>query len=538
VLAALVTATCPLYALVARQAMTDMAFVGPMTLALAFGALAVHGDDNAELPRRRLRSLSWPHHGLFYAALALFVRQRRAAAPRGLDRSALQVPWNGRQVTMYGAVAMIPYWIGFVAAALLMARARRRSPLYLYLAASLCGLAVLGKGLAGLGLPVIIFAAYLVASGSWRELGRRRLVVPLVVSLLACAVVAVPWHHAMIIRHGWQWWNELFGDNHWRRLMIGRHGRQGDVRVLPARARLRRAALGGARARGAGGGGDGGARRSEAAGGARVRRRVVRGGVRARLALHDQVPPLRAARRPGLAILVGCLLDRWLEAPRGRAAVAVAVVGTPLLLLVFADLLSAPNASQRFLWLFSYDYVHSPRGRAWPDVLDFRTPLAVFAAALALAGLALSWRRARRWAVGAFAVVAVLFTFFLLDDFMVKVAPYWSQKEAIAAYYRLRRSPDERLVAYRLFWRGETFYTKNAIYEGDADERTMFDSDDDSADKALRTWLDRHRGRRHYFLFEASRRYSLEQLLPPDARASFRLVDQPNNKFLLAAADL
>ena len=53
ILAALVLATSPMYALVSRQAMTDMAFVGPMTLALALGALALFDDDDAELPRRQ-----------------------------------------------------------------------------------------------------------------------------------------------------------------------------------------------------------------------------------------------------------------------------------------------------------------------------------------------------------------------------------------------------------------------------------------------------------------------------------------------------
>jgi 4-amino-4-deoxy-L-arabinose transferase-like glycosyltransferase len=538
VLATIVTATCPFYALVARQAMTDMAFVGPMTLALAFGALAIHDSDEPDLPRRRLRAFTWPHHGLFYGALALFAV---AAVPQLLVDSIdlrVQVPWGGRQATMFGVVAMIPYWIGFVATVLLMARARRRSPLYLYLAASLCGLGVLGKGLAGLGLPVIIFTAYVVASGSWRELGRRRLVVPILVSLLACAVVAVPWHHAMIIRHGWPWWNELFGDNHWRRLMIGRWGDKGTFEyflrelgfgVLPWVA-LAPAALGVAVM---GERGDPKRRAALAFGAVWFVAAYALVSLSMTKFHHYVLPAV-----PGLGILIGCLLDRWLDAPRGRAAVAVVLAGTPLLLLIFADVLAAQNASQRFLWLFSYDYIHSPRGRAWPDALDFRTPLTVFAVAFALATLALTWGRARRWAVGALAVVAVLFTFFLLDDFMPKVAPYWSQKEAVATYYRLRRSPDEHLIAYRLFWRGETFYTKNAIYEGDPDERTMFDSDDDSADKALRTWLDRHRGRRHYFLFEASRRYTLEQQLPAYARASFRLVDQPNNKFLLAVADL
>ena len=31
----------------------------------------------------------------------------------------------------------------------------------------------------------------------------------------------------MYVRHGQAWWSELFGDNHWRRLMVGRHGDRG-----------------------------------------------------------------------------------------------------------------------------------------------------------------------------------------------------------------------------------------------------------------------------------------------------------------------
>ena len=46
-------------------------------------------------------------------------------------------------------------------------------------------------------------------------------------AVIAFAVVAVPWHHAMLIRHGMPFWDELFGDNHWRRMVIGRHGDRG-----------------------------------------------------------------------------------------------------------------------------------------------------------------------------------------------------------------------------------------------------------------------------------------------------------------------
>ena len=49
----------------------------------------------------------------------------------------------------------------------------------------------------------------------------------ILLALLAVAVVAVPWHHAMLVRHGKPFWDELYGDNHWRRLVVGRHGDRG-----------------------------------------------------------------------------------------------------------------------------------------------------------------------------------------------------------------------------------------------------------------------------------------------------------------------
>jgi 4-amino-4-deoxy-L-arabinose transferase-like glycosyltransferase len=537
-LAAVVAATCPFYALIARQAMTDFAFVAPMTVALAMAALALH-DEDLELPRRRWGPLSWPHHPLFYAGGALFLV---ATVPQlVVDALALrvQVPWGGRLVTMYGAVAMLPYDAGVVLVLAGMARVRRRAPLLLVLAGTLCGLAVLGKGLAGVALPAVVFLAHLVVSGAWREILGRRLLLPLGLALLAAAVVAVPWHHAMIIRHGWAWWNEMFGDNHWRRLVMGRHGDRGTFEyflrelgygMLPWVALLP-AAVGSA----------------VAARGAEPRRRalVALGATWAVVAyavvslsmtkFHHYVLPAV----PGLALVIGCLLDDWWAGRGRRAGLALVLCGLPLLGLVMADLAGTGNAAQRFLWLFSYDYVYSPRGRAWPAALDFRPALIGFGIAFAAGALALGWARSRRAAVGGLAAAAVLFTFFLIDRFMPAVAPFWSQKGVIAAYFQQRRSADERLVAFHMFWRGETFYTRNAIFEGPEEERTVFDSDDlQVADEGLRAWIGRHRGQRHYFLFEPSYGGHLQRLLPADAQASWTVVPQPNDKFMLARADL
>jgi hypothetical protein len=160
----------------------------------------------------------------------------------------------------------------------------------------------------------------------------------------------------------------------------------------------------------------------------------------------------------------------------------------------------------------------------------------VFSIVFALATVALAVPRVRKWAPWGLSSAAVVFTFYLLDHFMPTVAPSWSQKGPIATYYRERSSPEERLIAYQLYWRGETFYTSNEIYEGPNEERTVFDQD--GADDRLKDWVSRHRGRSAYFLYERHQESRIKNLLPAEARGSFNVVDQQNNKFSLARADL
>jgi 4-amino-4-deoxy-L-arabinose transferase-like glycosyltransferase len=467
----------------------------------------------------------------------------------------VEVPWGGGTIKMYGAVAMIPYYLGFIAFLFLAARTRYLAPLYLYPAAILCGLAVLAKGLAGLGLPLIVFISYLAFTWNWRRLRRAQLLYGVLVSLLALALVAVPWHHAMLVRHGLPFWNELFGDNHWRRMVIGRHGDRGSFEyflrelgygMLPWLA-LAPAALGWAVLR-----------RSAAVGAAPVmpagslhapstaeerRQGIIWLGAIwfvsayavvsvSMTKFHHYVLPAI----PGLAIVIGCFIDDLLRRRATRTAAVTALLGVPLLVLVTVDLVGAKNSSQHFLWLFCYDYIHSAHGRPWPDKLDFGNTLIAFCAIFGLAALALVHPRLRRWAAVGLGVAAVAFTFFLLDGYMRDVAPYWSQKGPLASYYRHRASPQERLIAYQMYWRGETFYSKNEIYEGAPEDRTVFDQD--GADEKLKEWLGRNRGHRHFFLFERGQQGHLQGLLPPEAHDSFKVLDDSNNKFSLAQADL
>jgi 4-amino-4-deoxy-L-arabinose transferase-like glycosyltransferase len=538
VLAAVALATAPMYSLVARQAMTDMAFVGPMTMALALAALAL-GERDEPLPRRGRGLRSWPHHPLFYGAVGLFLF---ATIPQIIvDSVQLRVfiPLGDRELRMYGVVAMIPYIVGIALFVFLAARTRYKGPLYLYMAATLCGLAVLAKGLAGLGLPLIVFALFLTVTGGWRRLGEGQLRYGVLVATLALVVVSFPWHHAMLIRHGAPFWDELFGDNHWRRMVIGRHGDRGSFEYflrelgygcLPWLA-FAPAALGWAVLR-----------KPHPAAAPRRQELLWLGAIWFVLGyavvslsmtkFHHYVLPAI----PGLAILVGCFLDDLLARRAFRTAALVVAVGLPLTLLVAADLVETKAAAQRFLWLFSYDYVHSKAGRPWPDKLDFRGSIVTFTALFAVTSIAIAIPRLRRaGAVGRWAL-SLVFTLFLLDRYMPATAVYWSQKGPIAAYYRERQSPDERLVAYMLYWRGETFYTSNEIYEGPPEDRTVFDQD--GADDKLKAWLGRHRGRRVFFLVERYQQSRVQGLLPAEARGSYRVVDDQNNKFTLAVAQL
>jgi 4-amino-4-deoxy-L-arabinose transferase-like glycosyltransferase len=545
VLSALALATFPMFSLVARQAMTDMPFIGPMTLGLGLCAMALFDDKDDLLPRRRWRGLSWPHHPLYYTTIALLAL---AVLPQ-LVVDSIQLTWTlplpgRRRLNLPGVVAMLPYLAGFVAFLWFSARTRYKAPFYLHIASILCGLAMLAKGLAGLGLPVIVFFAYLLFSWNWRRLARAEILRSLPLAILACALVAVPWHHAMLARHGFPFWNELYGDNHWRRLVTGRHGDRGTfeyfirelgyglypwIALVPAAVSWVAMRAFGKR------NGDN----------ATVDKRrdilwfgaiwFVSGYALVSLSMtkfHHYILPAM----PGLAIALGCFLDDVLGEKRGRLALLAVLVGLPLLALVAYDLTSAQKSAQRFLWLFTYDYVNAPQGRPWPPDMDYVRVIWVFAGLFAVATTLLVWQRLRAWATLATFAVAVAFTYFLLDVYMRQAAAHWSQKPLIAQYYRERGSFDERLLVWQMYWRGENFYTQNEIYEGPISERTVFLGDKNAEN--LKDFLAKHSGRRHWFLIERTRLESLKGLLPTAARSTVKIANDDNNKFYLLTANL
>ena len=209
------------------------------------------------------------------------------------------------------------------------------------------------------------------------------------------------------------------------------------------------------------------------------------------------------------------------------------------------DAWSVRRETEVMLWLFCYDYVVAPGvGRLWPSPATYGSryvygaTIAAFAvvagavAAGAAVAAALGERQRRRAlaivVAGAIAL-AVAWSAWLVDDFLVALSPHWSQKAVIARYYRLRGGPEEPLIAWNLYWRGENFYTRNEISSAaDPMERTEWAYIDVPA--RLHAYLPTHRGRRLFFLVEPSALPALKSALGPALAATLAIVDTSNCK--------
>ncbi|MCS6914724.1 MAG: glycosyltransferase family 39 protein [Myxococcales bacterium] len=654
----IVLGTASQWTLITRQAMTDMPFVAPMTVALAFVGLALMlpaEQVQAELPRRsvslgRLR-LDWPHDRAFYGFLGIYLL---CVLPQLVvylvQMRSFTMALGGRLYQVHGSVAVLPWVVLFVLSLLWVLRGRTRRSVYLWVAYLSAGLACLAKGPAGLGLPALSVLAYLLTTGRLREfLGRRRqrplagthlLPRPLRVlgeyegglellrGSLVFLCVGGAWYAMMLARHGLPFWMELVGDNYINRAQ-GRHGDRGTFEyylrqlgagLFPWSGLVATALLGIGRWL-----------RQETASPRRhlalfclcwfVTDLVVVSLVNTKF--HHYILPAL----PALAVLAGLLLDELLAGLHIRpAAVALLLFGLPLTWLAGRDL---GNFPARIGWLFNYDYVNMPgTGRPWPlpsiygeryeyggqvltlvlvalsaqgalcawlwlrrpvpepdadtalptgvrlvgglvlllsaalvapssDLvahwasaqlprdavapmrlrLGFLVPV-LAASAWLLGGLARGLRRPGGLAVAAVALSAVLWNGWVLDRFLIDLSPHWSQKHVFAAYYRLRKGPQEPVVVWYLFWRGENFYTRNQIYDHrlPPEDKTVFEREGDI--EKLKAYLGRNRGRRVFFVCERTRLDRLRTLLPPEAQASLQVVDHSNNKLALSVAQL
>ena len=201
------------------------------------------------------------------------------------------------------------------------------------------------------------------------------------------------------------------------------------------------------------------------------------------------------------------------------AAVPVVLAGRDLSTAVFSDI----EGQARLMHLFSYNY-----RRTWPtESLDFNGILSAFTVVGAVLSLCAAWPKLQRHALSLFGVVAVIWTAWGLDVYLVNCSPHWGQRETILAYYAARKGPQEPFVAYQMNWKGENFYTGNRV--------PAFVS----SGAKFKSWIaeQKKQGTRvMFFTTEHSRMTSLKGELGPVK--DFKLITDKklNNKFGVARA--
>lgn len=251
-LGGLVLLTVPYWYVLARQSMTDMPYVAPMTAALALVMLGLGGNPEERAPVVGLRvgarvlGLS-AFHLLFVTVLGTSIAQvlylasrhvslELAGKDRGLhvhlDEMLYGSPGNCglpgnedcRTVAPYdagaqpGAVAVVTLVV--LALFLWANRGERRLQRLCFLAAWYAvALAALAKGAPGLVLPLLIALGGALTAGRFRDLARAELVGFLLLFLCVC----LPWYAAMVGRHGPPFTDRLLFHDMYKRAFVHVH---------------------------------------------------------------------------------------------------------------------------------------------------------------------------------------------------------------------------------------------------------------------------------------------------------------------------
>jgi 4-amino-4-deoxy-L-arabinose transferase-like glycosyltransferase len=433
-LAFAIIATCPLYFLVARQAITDMPLVAALMGAVACFAMAVHRGEEPLAPFFRRGRVRIDAHHVFLVCLSLFALWQAAYLAVYFHLSPKLAP--GLRVWQPGLLlggAILLALAGLVWWSLFWRPVRTRGQVWMYWFYLLIGVSVLGKGPPGIGMAGAICFFYLILTGRWRLLGR--LEIPR--GVLITAIIAVPWHLAMWFKDGRAWFKEYFLYHMLDRVGKGAHGEKGTfdyyssilgvgmwpwIALLPA-ALVAILAM----------------RQTQDSGRHNHVRLIV--GIWAVVGtalfaftttkFHHYILPVV----PALGILIAFWLDDVLAGRGGRVTLLI-LFGAALSLLVTRDLLGEPK---QLIELFIYRYDRPwPAGKPW--FVDVSDPIFVFGllAAAGLIVLALPWRRARIIGVAGLLATSLGFTIWAANWYMGAAAPHWGQRELHRTYLAQR----------------------------------------------------------------------------------------------------
>jgi 4-amino-4-deoxy-L-arabinose transferase-like glycosyltransferase len=504
--AGIALSTAPMYFFIGRQAMTDMPYVGPMSGGIALFMLAVFGKR--ETIDKRKSVAFW----LFVGAFALFMFLQLLAVipplrrvPIPFAKSLSQGVWMALYVVLAGVV-------GF----LIFRKTRTKNEVYLYAFYMTAGIAGLAKGLIGALQPGLVVLVYLVASREWRMLAE----VGLFRGLLIAICVAFPWYHGMLLRHGSAFWNEFFGTEQFRRLTIGEQAQakgtfeyylsQLGYGLFPWIAFLPAALVRGFAPR---------------------RARTPREQALLFVGLwflttiglftltmtkyhHYLLPAI-----PPAAILIGIFLDDLLA--KRAAAVPLVVVSAGLVLAIVGFDLVKEHAQ----WIWMYTYLYNSN---WAKGVPQGPQILIYGIAALVAISLLLVPQARKAGAWIFLGVTVALGGYVLNWHQVGCAEHWSQKKVIQSYYKMRKNPEEQIVAWQFNWRGETWYTGAEVVVSKELENAK-----------IQKWLEERKGRRFFFITERYRYSSLRSMLPTaEGKRTLTIVDDSNVHYVLASATI
>jgi 4-amino-4-deoxy-L-arabinose transferase-like glycosyltransferase len=427
----LIVATTPFYALVARQAITDIPLVACLMGAVACFAMAVHAEDEPLRPLVQVRGRGIDAFHLFLAVLVLFVGWQIlyyayyfTASPQLAPGVRFPVP----QVILPGV--MLLGLGGFVVWAVRLEPTRHVRQVYMYWFYMFVAISVLAKGLPAIGLAGLICFFYLLLTGDWQLL--RKLEIPR--GVLICLLVAVPWHVGMTLKDGRPFLRDYFVTHLWRRAAFGVHGERGTFDFFVSQlgigmapwVALVPAAVAGVLAR--------------------VRTFVRADRVRLLIGIwavvtmaffvavqtkfHHYILPVV----PALGVLVAFWLDDVL-AGRARHVAIPTLAGAGIVALVMRDL---SHEHKQLIEMFVYRYDRPwPSGAPW--FVDASDAFLGFGLAATGALLLFCLPRMRRLGLAAFVVVALAYSLWTSNVYMSHAGKHWGMREAMQTYYRERQ---------------------------------------------------------------------------------------------------
>lgn len=392
--------------------------------------------------------------------------------------------WGPTQAGIYATCFALAVFLA------LMRPVRERRDLYFLVFYFVIGLASLAKGLLGFLLPGAVLFFYILLTREWRMLKR----VKLLQGTLLFVAVTVPWYAAMLVRHTNGFWQRFFVHDHFKRLASGVH--QIDTGSIEHFVRwlgyglfpwsaLIPAALGQYfTGRGLDIGDDRG----------RARLMLLLWAVIAftlftlsSTKFHHYIFPVV----PPLALLVALAIDdsfdRHVPEPW-----PLYLVGIGAFMLVAWDVLHDPQTLKD---LFTYKYEREWDGEAWNSQFRFWLAIVFLPGLVGITWFLTRNRLVRRISFASMFLCGLGLAVFGLHYYMPEISSTWSQKGVWDAYYshcsridvpedsderkRLcaelddwgickyydekKRYCEEETIAYKLNWRGETFYTQNEV---------------------------------------------------------------------------